>query len=116
MGSDADGARAEIEGLTAIARQALHGSRAVTSDRHAVSLRAEVDGASHLLSAAGVDARIAVDVPELPRRPRRCCVGGAGGCDEHPAAQRRPCLHDRRCEARRCGALGDGQRRRASAI
>jgi two-component system sensor histidine kinase DesK len=63
--SDPEGARAEIEGLTAVAREALHGSRAITSDRHAVSLRTEVEGASHLLSAAGVDARIAVDVPEL---------------------------------------------------
>jgi two-component system sensor histidine kinase DesK len=62
---DATAARAEIEDLTSIARQALHGSRAITSDRHAVSLRTEVDGASHLLSAAGVDASITVDVPNL---------------------------------------------------
>jgi len=62
---DTAAARTEIQDLTAIAREALHGSRAITSDRHAVSLRTEIDGASHLLSAAGVDARIAVDVPEL---------------------------------------------------
>jgi two-component system, NarL family, sensor histidine kinase DesK len=58
-------ARAEIESLTGIARDALSGVRAVTREEHAVSLRTEIDGAAGLLSAAGVDARTDLDLPEL---------------------------------------------------
>lgn len=65
--SDVQAARAEIEGLTEVARDALRDVRAVTRDEHDVSLRTEADGAAALLSAAGVDARIDVDLPELPR-------------------------------------------------
>ena len=60
-------ARAEIEGLTEVARDALRGVHAVTRDKHALSLRTETDGAAALLGAAGIDARIEVDLPDLPR-------------------------------------------------
>jgi two-component system sensor histidine kinase DesK len=65
--SDVRAARAEIEGLTEVARGALRDVRAVTRDQHAVSLRTEADGAAALLGAAGIDARIDVDLPELAR-------------------------------------------------
>ena len=60
--SDTAAARAEIEGLTDLARGALRDVRAVTHDRHRVSLRAEIDAATTLLAAAGVDTRIDVDL------------------------------------------------------
>lgn len=59
---DPPAARAEIESLTGVARDALRGIRAVTRAEHRVSLRAECDGAATLLAAAGIDARIEVDV------------------------------------------------------
>jgi two-component system, NarL family, sensor histidine kinase DesK len=65
--SNVHAARAEIEGLTEVARDALRGVRAITRDEHAVSLRTETDGAAALLSAAGIDARIEVDLPDLAR-------------------------------------------------
>jgi two-component system, NarL family, sensor histidine kinase DesK len=65
--SDVHAARAEIEGLTAVARNALRDVRAITRDKHTVSLRTETDGAAALLGAAGIDARIDLDVPELAR-------------------------------------------------
>ncbi len=40
--------------------------RAVTRDERAVSLRTEMEGAVGLLSAAGMDARIDLDLPDLP--------------------------------------------------
>ena len=64
--SDPPAARAEIASLTEIARDTLRGVRTVTSDEHAVSLRTETKGAAALLSAAGIDARIDVDLPGLP--------------------------------------------------
>jgi two-component system, NarL family, sensor histidine kinase DesK len=60
-------ARAEIEGLTRVARDALRGMRAVARDQHAVSLRRETDAAAALLSAAGVQASVDLDLPELPQ-------------------------------------------------
>ncbi len=57
---------AEIAGLTGVARDALRGVRAVTRDQHAVSLRAETQGAAALLGAAGIDAHLDVDLPGLP--------------------------------------------------
>ncbi|MFG6196965.1 sensor histidine kinase [Nonomuraea sp. JJY05] len=60
---DAVAARAEIESLTGVARDALHDVRAITRDQHAVSLRTEIDGAAALLGAAGVDTRL--DVADL---------------------------------------------------
>jgi two-component system, NarL family, sensor histidine kinase DesK len=62
---DPPAARAEIESLTGVARDALAGIRAVTRDEHAVSLRTEIEGAAALLRAAGIDARIDLDVPKL---------------------------------------------------
>lgn len=62
---DTEGARAELESLTELARTALRDVRAVARDEHAVSLRAEIDAAGALLSAAGIEARIDVDLPEL---------------------------------------------------
>ncbi len=47
-------AMAEVESLTAVAREALHGVRAVTRDAHVISFDAEVESASRLLEAAGV--------------------------------------------------------------
>lgn len=64
---DFDGARAELDSLTQLARTALRDVRAVARDEHAVSLRAEIDAAGALLSAAGIEARIDVDLPELAR-------------------------------------------------
>jgi two-component system sensor histidine kinase DesK len=65
--SDPPGARAQIEGLTGVARDALRDMRAVTRDEHAVALRTEIDGAAALLGAAGIDAHIDVDLPQLAR-------------------------------------------------
>jgi two-component system sensor histidine kinase DesK len=64
--SDPKAAQAEIEGLTGVAREALRGVRAVTRDEHNVSLPTEASGAAALLGAAGIDARIDLDLPELP--------------------------------------------------
>ncbi|MFI9841963.1 sensor histidine kinase [Nonomuraea sp. NPDC051941] len=64
---DAVAARAEIESLTGVARDALHDVRAITRDQHAVSLRTEIDGAAALLGAAGVETRLDVaDLRSLP--------------------------------------------------
>jgi two-component system sensor histidine kinase DesK len=62
---DTAGARAELESLTELARTALRDVRAVARDEHAVSLRAEIDAAGALLAAAGIEARIDVDLPPL---------------------------------------------------
>ncbi|MEV0235950.1 histidine kinase [Nonomuraea sp. NPDC050786] len=67
LARDATAARAEIESLTGVARDALHDVRAITRDQHTVSLRTEIDGAAALLGAAGVDTRLDVaDLPSLP--------------------------------------------------
>jgi two-component system, NarL family, sensor histidine kinase DesK len=68
--SDPPAARAQIEGLTGVARDALRDMRAVTRDEHAVALRTEIDGAAALLGAAGIDAHIDADLPELARPPQ----------------------------------------------
>jgi two-component system, NarL family, sensor histidine kinase DesK len=59
-------ARNEIEGLTAVARDAMRGVRAVAREEHTVSLRQEADGAAALLAAAGIEATIDVDPVDLP--------------------------------------------------
>ncbi|MFI6922360.1 sensor histidine kinase [Nonomuraea spiralis] len=64
LAKDAGAARAEIESLTGVARDALRDVRAITRDELAVSLRTEIDGAAALLGAAGVDTRL--DVAALP--------------------------------------------------
>jgi two-component system, NarL family, sensor histidine kinase DesK len=62
---DPPAARAEIESLTGVARDALAGIRTVTRGEHLLSLRTETEGAAALLRAAGIDARIDLDVPKL---------------------------------------------------
>ncbi|WP_214414200.1 sensor histidine kinase [Sphaerisporangium fuscum] len=64
LAKDTAAARAEIESLTGVARDALRDVRAITRDEHFVSLRTEIDGAAALLGAAGVDTRL--DVADLP--------------------------------------------------
>jgi two-component system, NarL family, sensor histidine kinase DesK len=66
LGRDPPAARAEIASLTGVARDTLRGVRAVTHHQHAVSLRAELEGAAALLSAAGIQARVDLDLPGLP--------------------------------------------------
>lgn len=63
--SDTEAARAEIQSLTELARAALRDVRAVSYDRHSVSLGAEIDAATNLLAAAGVVTDIDVDLPDL---------------------------------------------------
>lgn len=65
LAGDPAGARDEVESLTGLARDALHGIRAVSQDEHAVSLREETEGATTLLAAAGVQARFDLDLPDL---------------------------------------------------
>ncbi|MEV1240434.1 histidine kinase [Nonomuraea sp. NPDC049750] len=64
LAKDTAAARAEVESLTGVARDALRDVRAITRDEHSVSLRTEIDGAAALLGAAGVDTRL--DVADLP--------------------------------------------------
>ncbi|GAA3541714.1 hypothetical protein GCM10022419_022270 [Nonomuraea rosea] len=64
LAKDTGAARAEIESLTGVARDALRDVRAITRDELAVSLRTEIDGAAALLAAAGVETRL--DVAGLP--------------------------------------------------
>ena len=63
--NDPPAARAEIESLTGLARDAIRGIHTVSRDEHAVSLRIETEGAAALLSAAGIRCRIDVDLPDL---------------------------------------------------
>jgi two-component system, NarL family, sensor histidine kinase DesK len=63
---DPPAARSQIQDLTGVARQALDGVQAVTHDQHAVSLRAELEGAAALLSAAGIHTHVHVDLHRLP--------------------------------------------------
>ena len=63
--TDQRAAETEIRELTAIARDALHGTRTVTQGEHTISLRAELDCAALLLEAAGITTRIDVSPPDL---------------------------------------------------
>jgi two-component system, NarL family, sensor histidine kinase DesK len=69
---DPPAAVAEIEALTTVARDALRAARAVTADEDASTLATELEGAVALLRAAGIETRLAVDVPDLPAREERC--------------------------------------------
>jgi two-component system, NarL family, sensor histidine kinase DesK len=60
--SDPAAARAEAQELTGLARSALRDVRAVTHDEHVMSLGNEVDAATALLDAAGVETDVEVDV------------------------------------------------------
>lgn len=63
--SDVPAARAEVEGLTGVARDALRGVRAITRHEHVVSLEAEAAGAAELLRAADIDVHARIALPEL---------------------------------------------------
>jgi two-component system, NarL family, sensor histidine kinase DesK len=65
LGSDTDAARREVVSLTAVARDALRGVRAVAHEAPTVSLRTEIDGAVTLLAAAGIHTQTQVDLPDL---------------------------------------------------
>jgi two-component system sensor histidine kinase DesK len=65
LSTDPVAACREIEGLTGVARDALRGIRAVSRDEHELSLLEEAEGATTLLSAAGVRAHVDVDLPDL---------------------------------------------------
>lgn len=62
---DPAAARAEIESLTGVARDAMRGMRAVTRDEHAVSLHTEINGAAALLRAMGIMTYVNLDLPDL---------------------------------------------------
>ena len=66
LSSDPSGAREEIASLTGLARDTARGIRAVTRDEHILGLHEEADGAAALLAAAGVQARIDIDLHGLP--------------------------------------------------
>ena len=63
--SDPPAARAEVEGLTDVARGALRDIRAITRDEHVTTLRAEFDGAVALLSAAGIEVHVVMSVSTI---------------------------------------------------
>jgi two-component system sensor histidine kinase DesK len=65
LSRDPPAARAQIEDLTAVARDALTGMRAVTRNQLSVSLREETEGVTALLGAAGIHARVDVGLAEL---------------------------------------------------
>jgi two-component system sensor histidine kinase DesK len=57
---DPEAARTEVVDMTSLARDTLHGMRAVAHDEHTVSLAQEADGAAALLAAAGVTPTVDV--------------------------------------------------------
>jgi two-component system sensor histidine kinase DesK len=58
-------ARAEIESLTGVAREARRGVNALTRDEHIVSLMAEVEGAAALLASADIETSVDLRVGRL---------------------------------------------------
>jgi two-component system, NarL family, sensor histidine kinase DesK len=65
LSRDSAAARAQVENLTSVARDALVGMRAVTHDKHAVSLTEETVGVTGLLAAAGIEATVDIRLPDL---------------------------------------------------
>ncbi|MBH0777926.1 sensor histidine kinase [Nocardia sp. NEAU-351] len=65
LASDPGAARSEIQAVATLARDTLHSMRRVTHGEHTVSLRAEAEGATALLSAAGIDTNHHIDLPRL---------------------------------------------------
>ncbi|MEU8118846.1 histidine kinase [Spirillospora sp. NPDC049024] len=65
LSKDPAAARAQIENLTLVAREALVGMRAVARNEHSVSLEEETRGVAALLDAAGIEARVEVRLPDL---------------------------------------------------
>lgn len=61
-------AHTEVEGLTRVARTALHGMQAVTRNTYAVRLRDECRGAAALLAAAGIDVHLEITPETLPNQ------------------------------------------------
>lgn len=60
-------AREEIQSLTAVARQALRGVRAITRAEHVAALAEETEGAAALLRVADIDVTVHIDLPTLDR-------------------------------------------------
>lgn len=60
--TDTAAARAEIAGLTVVARDALRDMRSVVRDEHGVFLPTEIEAAATLLEAAGVRADVNVEL------------------------------------------------------
>jgi two-component system, NarL family, sensor histidine kinase DesK len=60
-------ARAEMEGMATAARRALDDIQAVTYDEHAVTLAAEIAGATTLLGAAGIHTVVDLAEADLAR-------------------------------------------------
>ncbi len=74
--SDPEIAKSEIVSLTEVARAALRDVRAITRNEREASLRAELEGATALLAAAGIDVRIDAD-PADPSPPAATVLGWA---------------------------------------
>lgn len=68
LSEDPRRARQEIASLTQVARDALHGVRAITWDAHTIGLETELDGAARLLSAASVQVEISATATNLDPR------------------------------------------------
>jgi len=117
--TDAAAARAEIESLTGVARGALRDVRAVARDEHAVSLRGEIDAAAALLGAAGMDARLDVDLPDLAPRVERVVAWavreGATNMLRHSDARTCTITAERRDGTVRLEVVNDGVRGPAGA-
>jgi two-component system, NarL family, sensor histidine kinase DesK len=64
--SDSARARKEIEGLTEVARGALHDMTAITRGEHHVSFRDEIHAAAGFLSAAGIEVSIEAGSADPP--------------------------------------------------
>lgn len=73
---DAAAAGVEVESVASLARDALRGIRAISRDEHGLSLRTESEGAIALLSAAGVEAHVALDLPDLDPAHERVLAWG----------------------------------------
>jgi two-component system sensor histidine kinase DesK len=65
LGNDPLAARAEIESLTSVAREATRRVHTLARDEHAVSLSAEVEGAAALLASASIEAAVDLQVGRL---------------------------------------------------
>jgi two-component system sensor histidine kinase DesK len=69
--SDAAAARAEIESLTELARDALRGLRTVSYDEASPTIHTEASGAASLLSAAGIQTTVELQIGPLAPGPDR---------------------------------------------
>ncbi len=65
LSRDITAARAEVDGVASLARDALRGIHAISRDEHTVSVAVEAEGAVALLSAAGVDARVDLNLSDV---------------------------------------------------